>query len=60
VFRNINMKRVSATKNSRTHQEPGDLFEYCFWPGEGKTPVKHSGEVFRKYLSGQGECARKY
>ncbi len=40
MFRNINMKRVSATKNSRTHQEPGDVFEYCFWPGDGKTPVK--------------------
>jgi hypothetical protein len=36
------MKRVSATKNSRTHQEPGDVFEYCFRPGDGdgKTPVK--------------------
>jgi hypothetical protein len=40
VFRNINMKRVSATKNSRTHQEPVDVFEYCFWPGDGKTPGK--------------------
>jgi hypothetical protein len=59
VFRNINMKRVSGTKNSRTHQEPGGVFEYCFWPGDGKKPVKHSGDVFRKYRSGQGECARK-
>jgi hypothetical protein len=33
------MKSVSGTKNSRTHQEPGDVFEYCFWPGDGKKPV---------------------
>ena len=60
MFRNINMKRVSGTKNSRTHQEPGDVFEYCFLPDDGKKKIKHSGDVFRKYRSGQGECARKY
>jgi hypothetical protein len=36
VFRNINMKKVSGTKNSRTHQEPGDVFEYCFLPDDRK------------------------
>ena len=36
MFRNINMKRVSGTKNSRTHQEPGDVFEYCFLPDNRK------------------------
>ena len=30
------MKRVSGTKNSRTHQEPGDVFEYCFLPDDRK------------------------
>ena len=54
------MKRVSGTKNSRTHQEPGDVFEYCFLPDDGKKTIKHSGDVFRKYRSGQGECTRKY
>jgi len=54
------MKRVSGTKNSRTHQEPGDVFEYWFLPDDDKKTIKHSGDVFRKYRSGQGECARKY
>jgi hypothetical protein len=30
------MKKVSGTKNSRTHQEPGDVFEYCFLPDDRK------------------------
>jgi hypothetical protein len=30
------MKRVSGTKSSRTHQELGDVFEYCFLPDDGK------------------------
>ena len=30
------MKRVSGTKNSITHQEPGDVFEYCFLPDDGE------------------------
>jgi hypothetical protein len=37
---NINMKRVNGTKNPITHQELGDVFEYCFWHGECKTAVK--------------------
>ena len=36
MFRNINMQKVSGTKNSRTHQEPGDVFEYCFLPDDRK------------------------
>ena len=59
MFRNINMKRVSGTKNSRTHQEPGDVFEYCFLPDDRKKK-KISGDVFGKYGSDKGECARKY
>ena len=51
MFQNINMKRVNKTKNSRAHQEPGDVFEYCFLPDDGKKTIKHSGDVFRKYKS---------
>ena len=36
------------------------MFEYCFWPGDVKKKIKYSGDVFIKYRSGQGECARKY
>jgi len=39
MFQNINMKRMNGTKNQITHQELGDLFEYCFWPGDCKAPV---------------------
>ena len=46
MFRNINMKRVSGTKISRTHQEPGDVFEYCFWPGDGKKLLNTQGTCF--------------
>jgi hypothetical protein len=50
VFGNINMKRVKGTKNPITHQELGDVFEYCFWPGDCKAPVQHQlGDVFLKY-----------
>ena len=41
VFRNINMKRVSGTKNPRTHQEPGDVFQYCFLPDDRKKKQKN-------------------
>ena len=37
------MKRVSGTKNSRTHQEPGDVFEYCFLPDDGKKKLNTQG-----------------
>ena len=30
---------VNGTKNPITHQELGDVFEYCFWPGDCKAPV---------------------
>ena len=46
MFRNINMKRVSGTKNSRTHQEPGDVFEYCFLPDDGKNKLNTQGTCF--------------
>jgi len=45
VFRNINMKRVSGTKNSITHQEPGDVFEYCFLPDDGEKKNTLRGRV---------------
>ena len=34
------MKRANGTKNPITHQELGDVFEYCFWSGDCKTAVK--------------------
>jgi hypothetical protein len=40
------MKRVSGTKNSRTHQEPGDVFEHCFWPGDEKNQINTQGTCF--------------
>ena len=46
MFGNINMKRVSGTKNSRTHQEPGDVFEYCFLPDDGKKKLNTQGTCF--------------
>ena len=46
MFRNINMKRVSGTKNSRTHQEPGDVFEYCFLPDDGEKKINTQGTCF--------------
>ena len=47
MFRNIYMKRVSGTKISRTHQEPGDVFEYCFWPGDDKNQLNTQGTFFK-------------
>ncbi len=40
------MKRVSGTKNSRTHQEPGDVFEYCFLPHDSKKKLNTQGTCF--------------
>jgi len=37
MFQNTNMKRVSGTKKSISHEAPGDVLEYYFWPGECKT-----------------------
>ena len=34
------------------------MFEYCFLPDDRKK--KYSGDVFGKYGSDEGECARKY
>jgi hypothetical protein len=36
------------------------VFEYCFLPDDGKKKIKYSGDVFGKYRSDEGECARKY
>jgi hypothetical protein len=33
------LSRVNGTKNPITHQELGDVFEYCFWPSDCKAPV---------------------
>ncbi len=46
MFRNINMKRVRGTKNSRTHQELGVVFEYCFLPDDGKNQLNTQGTCF--------------
>ena len=38
-------------KLAKQHYQLGDVFEYCFWPGDCKAPVNHLGEVFRNYRS---------
>ncbi len=43
MFRNINMQRVSGTKNSRTHQELGDVFECCLLPDDVKKKLNTQG-----------------
>ncbi len=40
------MKRVSGTKHLRTHQEPGEVFEYYFLPDDSKKKLKTQGTCF--------------